>query len=44
MSMIASIGIGAAAYQMMKPNNRMGQSIKNRMNKMAEQKQMFPNS
>jgi hypothetical protein len=42
LSLIASIGVGAAAYQLMKPNNRWGQAIRGRMNKMAEQKELFP--
>jgi len=42
MPLIASIGIGAACYQMMKPNNKVGQAVKGRMDKMMHQKQMFP--
>ncbi|MDN3954425.1 hypothetical protein [Sporolactobacillus laevolacticus] len=42
MPLIASIGIGAACYQMLKPNNRVGQAVKSRMEKMADQKQLFP--
>ncbi|MFD2616116.1 hypothetical protein [Terrilactibacillus laevilacticus] len=41
---MASIGIGAVAYQMMKPNNKMGQAVKGRINKMIDQKELFPNS
>ncbi|MTT31497.1 hypothetical protein GMB86_05650 [Terrilactibacillus sp. BCM23-1] len=41
---MASIGIGAVAYRMMKPNNKMGQAVKGRINKMVEQKELFPNS
>jgi hypothetical protein len=41
MPLIASIGIGAACYQMMK-HNRAGQAIKGRMDKMMHQKQVFP--
>ncbi|MCO7177065.1 hypothetical protein ACFP7A_13295 [Sporolactobacillus kofuensis] len=44
MSLIASIGIGAACYQVMQPNNRIGQAIKGRMGKMMQQKQLFPDS
>ncbi|WP_165886917.1 hypothetical protein [Scopulibacillus darangshiensis] len=40
---VASIGIGAAAYQMMKPNNRVGNAVKGRMSKMMRTKELFPN-
>ncbi|MCL1632148.1 hypothetical protein M3N64_09350 [Sporolactobacillus sp. CPB3-1] len=40
--LITSIGIGAACYQMMKPNNRIGQAVKGRMDKMMRQKELFP--
>lgn len=42
--LITMIGLGAAAYQMIRRNNRIGQAVKNRMNKMVQQKEMFPNS
>lgn len=42
MSLIASIGVAAAAYQLMKPDSRWGQAIRGRMNKMVEQKELFP--
>ncbi|UAK16110.1 hypothetical protein [Sporolactobacillus terrae] len=42
--LIASIGIGAACYQMMRPNNKVGQAVKGRMDKMMHQKQVFPES
>lgn len=34
MSLVASIGIGAAAYTMMKPKNAVRQTIARQMNKM----------
>ncbi|CAM3286705.1 hypothetical protein [Sporolactobacillus spathodeae] len=42
MSLIASIGIGAAAYNVMKPNNKMRQAVRDRMSKMAREKELFP--
>ena len=40
---VASVGIGAAAYQMMRPNNKVGNVVKNRIQKMVQQKELFPN-
>ncbi|WEG12619.1 hypothetical protein PU629_21460 [Pullulanibacillus sp. KACC 23026] len=41
---VASIGIGAMAYQLMKPQNKFSGLIKHRMDRMAEEKEVFPNS
>jgi hypothetical protein len=43
MPLVASVGIGAAAYQMMRPNNKVSNMVKNRMSKMWQQKELFPN-
>ncbi|MFC4620491.1 hypothetical protein ACFO4N_17485 [Camelliibacillus cellulosilyticus] len=43
MPLIASIGIGAAAYQMMRPNNRIGNMIRHRMRRMWQERELFPN-
>ncbi|MFC7394595.1 hypothetical protein [Scopulibacillus cellulosilyticus] len=43
MPLIASVGIGAVAYQMMKPNNRMTNAVRNRMGQMWRQRELFPN-
>lgn len=43
MPIVTSIGIGAAAYQMMKPDNKVGSAVKGRMNKMKHTKELFPN-
>lgn len=40
--LLASVGIGAAAYQLMKPNNMVGNAVKGRMSKMWQQKELFP--
>jgi hypothetical protein len=40
---VASIGIGAAAYQMMRPNNKVSHLIKHRMDRMREERELFPN-
>ena len=40
--LIASVGIGAAAYQLMKPDNKVGRMVKDRMVKMWQQKELFP--
>ncbi|MFT8873067.1 MAG: hypothetical protein ABF868_12410 [Sporolactobacillus sp.] len=42
MSLIASIGIGAAAYNMMRPSHSMKRSMQNRIDKMAHQHEAFP--
>jgi hypothetical protein len=41
---VASIGIGAMAYQLMKPSNMVSSMLKQRMDRMAEEKELFPNS
>jgi len=41
--LLASVGIGAAAYQLMRPNNKVGKMIRNRVNKMWQQRELFPN-
>ncbi len=44
MPVVASIGIGAAAYQMIKPNNAVARVVKQRMERMKEERELFPNS
>ncbi|MBM7647042.1 hypothetical protein JOD45_003278 [Scopulibacillus daqui] len=43
MPLLASVGIGAVAYQMLKPNNRMTNAVRQRMGQMWRQKELFPN-
>ncbi|MDD9150007.1 MULTISPECIES: hypothetical protein [unclassified Sporolactobacillus] len=42
--LITTIGIGAAVYQLLRPNNRIGQAVRNRMNQMVQQKKLFPDT
>ncbi|WP_188804916.1 hypothetical protein [Sporolactobacillus putidus] len=44
MPLITTIGIGAAAYQLLRRNNWIAQTVRNRMNKMVQQKELFPNT
>ncbi|WP_155995025.1 hypothetical protein [Tuberibacillus calidus] len=43
MPLLAFVGIGAAAYQLMRPNNKVGKMIRNRVSKMWQQRELFPN-
>lgn len=40
---LTSVGIGAAAYQMMNPNNRVSNAVRQRMQRMRQTRQLFPN-
>ncbi|GGE55629.1 hypothetical protein GCM10011391_38300 [Pullulanibacillus camelliae] len=43
MPIVASVGVGAAVYQMMRPNNKVGNAVKHRVQRMWNQKELFPN-
>ncbi|GGH88958.1 hypothetical protein JOD43_004420 [Pullulanibacillus pueri] len=42
MPIVASVGIGAAAYQMMRPNNKMSNMVKHRIRRMKQTGELFP--